>query len=68
MSSGIFVVETNDDILLGMVEFVEGGVVVRTGFVGHPIAVPADEIVKLTAAEEHPLTETADSVDYIKVG
>lgn len=66
--TGIFVVETNDDILLGMVEFVEGGIVVRDGFVGRPIIVPADEIVRLTAAEEHPLIETADSVDYIKVG
>lgn len=68
MSSGIFVVETSDDILLGMVDFVEGGIVVRTGFVGHPIVVPADEIVRLTVAEDHPLTEKVDSVDYIKVG
>lgn len=55
METEIFVVETNDDILIGMIEFVKGAVVVRNGFVGRPMRVEAGDIVRLLPAEDHPL-------------
>lgn len=53
----IFVIETEDDALLGTVEFVNGGLLVRTGFVGHPTFVKGEDIVKLVPAEDHELVE-----------
>lgn len=55
MNTEIFVIETGDDILIGMVEFVKGGIVVRNGFVGRPVRVEAVDLVRLLPAEDHPL-------------
>lgn len=55
MGTDIFVVETTDDILLGTIEFVTGGVIVRDGFVGRPYLVDAADVVRISLAEDHPL-------------
>lgn len=55
MGTDIYVVETTDDILLGTVEFITGGIIVRDGFVGRPFIVNAEDIVRLIPAEDHPL-------------
>lgn len=68
MFSQIFVVETSDDTFIGTVEFVRGGLVIHSGFVGRPKFIEGSDLVRIVPAEEHPLVEVADSVDYIKVG
>lgn len=50
----LFVVETDDDIFVGTIEFVAGGVIVRNGFQGHPQHVRGDDIVCLQPASMHP--------------
>lgn len=55
METEIFVVETDDDILIGMIEFVKGAVIVRNGFVGRPMRVLSRDIVRVLPAEDHPL-------------
>lgn len=59
MATGIFVIETENDILLGTVEFAKGGkVIVRNGFVGRPRIIQVHEILELTPAENHPLLDS----------
>ena len=53
----LLVVET-DDVLLGTVEVRTRGsssvVIVRSGYVGRPVVLVADEVLRITPACEHP--------------
>jgi hypothetical protein len=49
-----YVVETEDDIFLGLIDFVQGGVYIRNGFAGHPKHVDAQDIVQMYPASMHP--------------
>lgn len=54
----VVVVETEDEHFLGMLDVdEEGWFRVRTGFRGHPHLVDPDEVVSVTLATEHPLTD-----------
>lgn len=68
MNDTIFVVETADDAFLGTIEFVEGGIVVRNGYVGRPVFVEQASLVRVLPADEHPLIESVDSNNYFRVG
>lgn len=59
----LYVVETEEDIFLGRIEFVNSGVIIRTGFRGHPKHIKAEDIVQMCPASMHPAIE---NVDYIK--
>lgn len=52
------VVETEDDAMLGTVEVRSTGrtsvVIVRSGYVGRPVMLDADEVLRVTPAVEHP--------------
>lgn len=54
----LLVVETDDDVLLGTVEVRTQGpystVIIRSGYVGRPVVVDADDVVSITPATEHP--------------
>lgn len=52
------VVETADDVFLGTVELANDLVIVRSGYVGRPVTLPADQVVRITPATEHPDVET----------
>lgn len=54
MEETFYVVETEDNIFLGLIEFVDESVVVRNGFQGHPVRVDRLDIVLLCPAEMHP--------------
>lgn len=58
MDDVIYVVETEDDIFLGFITFVDGGVVIRTGYPGHPRYVSSEDIVQLLPAHLHPAVTT----------
>lgn len=60
MNERLFVVETEDNIFLGRVEFKDGFLIIRTGLQGHPAYVLEDDVVELTQAWLHP------DVEYIK--
>lgn len=81
MGSDLYVIETDDDAFVGTIEFVEGGVLIRDGFVGRPRLIEAIDLVSLTPALQHPdvvFYEDRDTVkldlaeffsdDYIRVG
>lgn len=53
MNDTFYVVETEDDIFLGLIEFVDGGIIIRNGFQGHPKRIEADDIVQLMPANMH---------------
>lgn len=53
-TSGLHVVETDDDTFIGTVKQTEGGLVLYTGFRGHPRHIRADEVVAIIPAERHP--------------
>ena len=54
----VVVVETEDDHFLGLIDVDEQGWVrVRNGFRGHPHLIDPDEIVAVSLASEHPLSE-----------
>lgn len=55
-----YVIETEDDIFLGRVKWVDGGLVIYTGYRGHPKHVKREDVVSVTPARSHP------SVEYIK--
>jgi hypothetical protein len=57
----LVVVETDDDLHLGTVEVVEGALVVRSGYVGRPVLLDADEVVSVTPACGHPDVEVLTS-------
>lgn len=63
MDHTFYIVETEDDIFLGLIEFVAGGVIIRNGFQGHPKHVGAQDIVQMFPASMHPAVTT---VDYIR--
>lgn len=67
-NSEIFVIETDDDILIGMVELSSEGIIVYSGFVGRPHIVRLENLVSMKLAEEHPDVVLETSADYIKVG
>lgn len=69
-NTNLYIIETTDDRLLGTIEFVEGGITVRNGFVGRPQFVAGEDLVNLFIIdEEEDLAEpTAAEDDYIKVG
>lgn len=43
----LVVVETDDDAWLGTVEVVDGTFVVRSGYVGRPVVLDADDVVSV---------------------
>lgn len=54
----VVVVETEDDHFLGLVDVNEDGWIrVRNGFRGHPHLIDPDEMVSVSLASEHPLSE-----------
>ena len=51
-------VETEDDHYLGLIDVDEDGWIrVRNGFRGHPHLIDPDEVVAVSLASEHPLSE-----------
>jgi len=54
----LYVVETEDDIFVGCLEFINGAVIVRSGFQGHPKTVKAEDIVQLMPAHMHSDVES----------
>lgn len=51
----LLVIETDDDAYLGTVEVARGGqLIVRSGYVGRPVVLAADDVVALTTADAHP--------------
>ncbi len=54
----VVVVETEDEHYLGMLDVDgDGWLRVRTGFRGHPHLVDPDEVVSVTLAADHPLSD-----------
>jgi hypothetical protein len=54
----VVVVETEDDHFLGLVDVdEEGWIRVRSGFRGHPHLIDPDDVVSISLASEHPLSE-----------
>lgn len=49
-----YVVETEHEIYLGMVEFEYGVVVIYTGYPGHPKRIYAPDITSMYPAHWHP--------------
>lgn len=62
MDETIYIVETENDLFLGMIEFENGGIIIRNGFRGHPKHVKATEITMLMPAEYYPFAE------YVRAG
>jgi hypothetical protein len=57
-SGQVVVVETEDDHFLGLVDVdEEGWIRVRSGFRGHPHLIDPDDVVSISLASEHPLSE-----------
>ena len=55
---GLFVVETEDDHYLGVLDTApDGRLWVRTGRRGHPVLPHRDDVITITPAAEHPLIE-----------
>jgi hypothetical protein len=54
----LVVVETEDDAWLGTAEAVDGHLVIRSGFRGHPVLVPLEDVERLSLASEHEDCET----------
>ena len=51
-------VETDDDHFLGLVDIADDGWIrVRNGFRGHPHLIDPDEMVSISLASDHPLSE-----------
>jgi hypothetical protein len=67
VGSDLYVVETSDDIFVGTIEFVQDAVVVRSGFAGHPQVVDADDIERVTLAEQHPDVVFYEDENQIKI-
>lgn len=53
-TSGLHVVETDDGIFIGTLKQTPNGLLLYTGFRGHPRHIDADEVVAITPAERHP--------------
>jgi hypothetical protein len=53
----LLVVETEDDWFLGTVEVLPDVVVVRSGFVGRPVVLRHEDVVRVTPALEHEAPE-----------
>lgn len=49
----LLVVETEDDWFLGSVEVRADVLIVRSGFVGHPVVLEHEDVVRITPVEEH---------------
>lgn len=64
MDGTFYVVETEDDIFLGLIELVDGGVIIRNGFQGHPKRVESADIIQMFPATMHP---AVIPTNYIKV-
>lgn len=54
----IVVVETEDDAYLGTAEVMDGHLVVRSGFRGHPVVLPLAEVQSVIPAQGHPDVES----------
>jgi hypothetical protein len=48
----VMLVETDEDWFLGTVEVTAEALVVRSGFVGRPVLVPHEEVVRVVLASE----------------
>lgn len=48
----LLVVETEDDWFVGTVEVLPDVLVVRSGFVGRPVVLPHEDVVRVTPAVE----------------
>lgn len=48
----LLVVETEDDWFLGTVEMSEGVLIVRSGFVGRPVLVEPESVVRISPFED----------------
>jgi hypothetical protein len=48
----LMLVETDENWFLGTVEVTVDALVVRSGFVGRPVLVPHDEVVRIVLASE----------------
>lgn len=55
-----YVIETEDDIFLGRIRWIPGGLVIYTGQQGHPKRLDREDVVCVTPARSHP------DVEYIK--
>lgn len=51
-SGELVVVETEDDWFLGTVEVAGEGLIVRSGFVGRPVVLTPEEVVRIVPAVE----------------
>lgn len=49
----LLVVETKDDWFLGTVEVLPDALVVRSGFVGRPVVLRHEDVLRVTPAFEH---------------
>ena len=48
----LVVVETEDEAFLGTAELTAAGIVVRTGYRGHPVLIAAQDVVSISPASE----------------
>lgn len=65
MKDTFYVVETDDDIYLGMVEFDKGRIIIRNGFVGRPIEVLSEDLVQMYPAEMHPAVVSKNYIQAV---
>lgn len=57
----LVVVETEDDWFLGTVEVAGETLIVRSGFVGRPVVLAVEEVVRIVPAAEHLDEEDLES-------
>ena len=53
----LMVVETDDDWFLGTVELGAGELVIRSGFVGRPVVLLPEDVVRIVLASDFDLDE-----------
>ena len=60
----LVVVETEDDWFLGTVEVAGDALIVRSGFVGRPVVLSPEEVVRIVPAAEfeHPVDLTPNDL------
>ncbi len=53
----LLVVETADDHYVGTVEVLESQLIVRSGYVGRPVLLRPEQVIRIAPAAEHPLVD-----------
>ena len=54
LANELVVIETYDDIYLGVPHVHEGQVAIGTGYRGRPVVLPLEEVIDVTKAMSHP--------------